>query len=51
MVGLNHCSDSEEIEGWIGGREEYILSEETGGWTGRKEEFILSNREVGGAIY
>lgn len=51
MVGLTHSSDSEETEGWTGGREEYILSEETDGWTGGKEEFILSNQEVGGAIY
>lgn len=51
MVGLTHCSDSEETEGWTGRREEYILSEETDGWTGGREEFILSNWEVGGAIY
>lgn len=67
MVGLAHCSDSEETEGWTSGREEYILSEETErwtgvreeyilnenteGWTGGREEFILSNRKVGGAIY
>lgn len=37
MVGLSHCSDSEETGGWTHGREEYILSEETeGGQVGGK---------------